>query len=173
MNIRILDHPPISGTITEVLFDAVGIGLWVHFDPDDDDAWVGVFGLGGPVATPVAVLTTPPVACIGAGDTYMVNYHTRQLLGQITGLYTIGALPLPAYGWFLLWDVCEFRAVTPAGTTVWISERVSWDGLRNIHLVDGYIHGEAWSPSWDGSWTAFTLDLQTGAVSDGSYPQER
>ena len=98
--------------MTEVPFNAVGECLWVHFDPDDDDAWVGVFGMDSPVTAPVAVLTTPPVACIGAGwDTYMVNYHTRQLLGQITDLYTIGALPLPAYGWFLLWDVCELSLI--------------------------------------------------------------
>jgi hypothetical protein len=47
MHVELLHRPPISGTIPECLYDAVGDCAWVRYSPEGGEAWAGAFGRGG------------------------------------------------------------------------------------------------------------------------------
>jgi hypothetical protein len=59
-----------------------------------------------------------------------------------------------------------FEALSVGGIR-WRARRVSWDGMRNVTMVGSRITGEALD--LDESWRAFSIDLNTGAATGGSY----
>jgi hypothetical protein len=51
---------------------------------------------------------------------------------------------------------------------LWATQRISWDGFRNIRLGHEIVEGEAWSPL-DDRWSPFRVNLADGSVVGGSY----
>jgi hypothetical protein len=41
--------------------------------------------------------------------------------------------------------------------------------MRKLRVVDSFIYGEGWRPGEE--WVPFSVDLDTGAVSGGAYPE--
>jgi hypothetical protein len=60
-----------------------------------------------------------------------------------------------------------FFRLGPEGC-IWHTRRISWDGLKQIHVSSTDITGFAWAP-WSPEWTPFTVDLRSGRVQGGSY----
>jgi hypothetical protein len=50
---------------------------------------------------------------------------------------------------------------------VWKSNRISWDGIRNLNVDDAMLRGEG--RHYDDSWHAFNINLQTGLTTGGAY----
>ena len=65
-------------------------------------------------------------------------------------------------------DGIRLWALDPSGTR-WKSERLSWDGSCNLRIDGESICGEAYTPMGD-KWLPFSVMLDTGKVSGGSYP---
>ena len=66
----------------------------------------------------------------------------------------------------------NFRvAACLADDTGWCTERISWDGIRNITITGSTLRGEAWSPVSE-RWWPFEVDLLTAKTSGAIYPQE-
>jgi len=59
----------------------------------------------------------------------------------------------------------EFRC--EGGGAIWHSRRISWDGFRDLILLDGELKGAAWM--FDDIWHPFTVSLASGVVEGGSY----
>lgn len=57
-----------------------------------------------------------------------------------------------------------------ATDVLWRSQRISWDGMRNVVRQGLTVTGEAYDPTGgDRDWVPFSLDLKTGEVRGGSY----
>ncbi len=53
---------------------------------------------------------------------------------------------------------------------LWQSERISWDGFKELTLVGDIISGLSYDPTNSNKpWTAFTLDIKTKEIIGGSY----
>jgi hypothetical protein len=168
---RILVVPPLSGTLEEHTFQLAGDPVWVLFEPDDGSDWAGAFGSneirpGRPVD--IAFLDTPPVAYVVAGGRdYVLDYQSRELIWWSDGSLSQGVLAMAPSQSFVVWDEIRFRSIDPQGRVLWVSERVSWDGFREIHEEGGLVKGQAWFPG--NTWVSFTVDAATGEHAGGSY----
>jgi len=170
--VQVLGTPPLSGTVEEHAFQPAGEPVWVRFELEDEKSWVGAFGSGQARASGdvgAATLEYPPVAYVVAGSRdYLINYQTHELLLWFDQSRSEGVLAVQAQDRFVLWDSTRLQAVDAKGNALWLSRRVSWDGLRDVHCDEGVIKGEAWSPL-GGGWMGFQLDPMTGEFTGGSY----
>lgn len=52
----------------------------------------------------------------------------------------------------------------------WQSERISWDGIKDLLYSNGMLHGKSYDPlNSTENWTDFSIDLKTKKISGGSF----
>ncbi|UFZ03880.1 hypothetical protein LQG66_32570 [Bradyrhizobium ontarionense] len=148
-------------------------GLVVRFQPEQSepggDPWVGNFLRGSTDYD--RVLAHPngrEAIVVSGGQGNIVDAETRSVtasLGDLTQL-----VPLDALGLVLVQGLTDFMAIGAEGVR-WQSPRISWDGFRKVSVEDHRLFGEAYSAAGD-DWFPFTLDLATGACTDGVYQHD-
>jgi hypothetical protein len=155
MHVELLHRPPISGTIPERPYDAVGDCTWVRFAPADGEPWAGAFGRGGVSQRSAAVPFAGGrrVLVIAGGQGYVVDAADGALRYRTTSYLLQGAVPVPgrdlaAWGWTDQW-------VLGPDAERWDVD-VALDGIERVTATAGAVRGEAWQG--DG-WHAFTLEL--------------
>ena len=139
-------------------------GPVVRFQDASIHPWTGNFQRGFAGTSSDFVLHHPDgrnVIVIAGGAGYVVDPASHQQIRQFGGgvNYAQRIDPINAV---LIGDGLNFETITAAGLG-WRSERISWDGIRNIVIEGGVLRAEAWSPMPD-MWRAFELDLLTGRV---------
>jgi len=167
--------PGLRGTDPNpVPFSAAGLGTHaegfvVEFTLPTAEKWVGNFqpGAGGAsvvLAAPDAAL----VIVVSGGQGYVVAPRTRSLVRCFGGTIS-EVLYLPEQPALLVGNGLWFERVEK-GESVWTSRRVSWDEMLNVTVTDSTLVGEAYDPMTN-DWIPFEVDLETGDVRGGSYPQ--
>ena len=153
---QILSLPPVSGSIDEVHFDAVGNCLWVKFVDDECQEWCGVFGAGFGTFSK-AVVTDQSGHCfiISSGQGYIVDVNTRGLLQKTENDALVSAISIPERELFVACDYTRLIAYSPAGV-VWESERVSVDGINFIEVSELVLKGQVWNME---NWVDFVLEI--------------
>lgn len=144
-------------------------GLVVEISPDDGPSWIGNF-VRGLSAFDFAELhpNARNVLVIAGGQGYVVDAKQRGVT-EMFGAAIVDVIRHPARDWLIFNDQeIRFSALGPDGW-VWKSRRVSWDGFRDLHVEAEHVIGEAWSPG--DSWEPFKVNLNTGEVAGGSYPE--
>jgi hypothetical protein len=145
-------------------------GLVIRFHPNESASWVGNF-VGAPTGY-TTVLDHPnerDVIVIAHGDGCVIDPEQRILRDRIAPDIQ-GAFAIPSFGMVVLQTFTDFTSIRADGTG-WRSPRISWDGLRNIHISGTHLSGEAYTPVSD-RWVPFTLHLLTGCCTDGIYEKE-
>ncbi len=142
-------------------------GVVVRFKAQNGDDWVGNFqpGFGGYTGVFETFGEDCPVV-IAEGAAYVVDTATRRSIEEF-GASIDWCLELPGQSRLIFADGIGFEARDRNGV-VWRSDRVSWDGMRDLTLRDGKVHGFAYSPI-DDDYKSFDLDLSTGKFGGGSY----
>jgi hypothetical protein len=172
MRFEILPGLPASGPPAQYFTERAKFseGLVVRFYPDQSEPWVGNF-LGG-LTRYSTVLDHPnraDVIVVAEGEACVVDLEHRKirrcLAGQVEQIICV-----PALGMVVVQCLTDFVAVT-ADNSGWRSERISWDGFRNLKNSGTDILGEAYSPIED-VWAPFKLDLLTGRCSDAVYQRD-
>ena len=165
MHVELLNRPPISGTIPERLYDAVGDCTWVRFTPADGAPWAGAFGRGGVAQHNAAVPFADGryvLVVIAGGRGYVVDAGDGALRFRTTSDLLEGAVPVlerdlvAAWGWTDLW-------VMGPDAERWDAD-VALDGMENVTATADAVRGEAWQG--DG-WHAFTLMLDGWRLDPG------
>ena len=103
------------------------------------------------------------------GDANIVDPENRDIRQHIAGQVnqTIIVPSLATVGFPTLTDFVAVKA----DNLGWRSERISWDGFRNITVRENDLFGEAYTPIED-AWMPFKLDLLTGRCADAVYQRE-
>lgn len=116
MHIQILNHQPISGTIEERWFDAVGDCLWVRFEDDEGVAWVGVFGKVGftQVRAAVGFNEGRSAFVIAGGQGYVVDLETRSLRYKTDYDAHVSAIAVPGRDLII---TCDYTCLLPTRAT--------------------------------------------------------
>jgi|SRR5579872_2293022 len=145
-------------------------GLVVRFYPKRSEPWVGNF-LGSPTKYN-AVLDHPngtDVIVVAQGDANVVDPENRHIRQHIAGQVN-QTIIVPSLATVVFPTLTDFVAVK-ADNSGWQSERISWDGFRNITVRENDLLGEAFTPIED-AWMPFKLDLLPGRCADAVYQRE-
>lgn len=143
-------------------------GFVVSVQPRDAEAWVGNFQRG--LSSYDAAHLHPnsrDVVVVAGGQAYVVTPTSRRLI-ETFGADIRWSHDIAEHGLLLLHNGLWFIAYGRDGR-LWQSDRLSWDGIRGESISFPWLSGEAWT--FDGDrWISFALNLETGDVSGGSYP---
>jgi hypothetical protein len=139
----------------------------VEFVTDTGETWVGNFqpGLGG-VDDARQHPNGHDVVVVSAGLAWTVD-PTRRKFAEL-GVAVDGIWSVPeSDGLVMSRQGLAFFRLGPEGC-IWHTRRISWDGLKQVHLSSTEITGFAWAP-WSPEWIPFTVDLRSGRAQGGSY----
>ena len=153
MNAEILARPPISGTIDEAHFDAVGRCTWVRFDAQEP--WCGVFGGGTSNHEAVAFTEGGLAFVVARGQGYMIDVAARALLHKTANDWLADVVVASSTDQFVAADRVELHAYSRAGLD-WSSGRVALDEIRLLGSNGPGISGQVSGP--DG-WVDFSLTV--------------
>jgi hypothetical protein len=167
---EILSGLPTYGPMAEA-FSATGQGkhrqgFVVRFRAGDDDGWVGNFqpGLSGYSGVLYHPNGTELIVTAG-GQAYVVDPISRKCSSTF-GARIESAFEIPERNMIIFGNGLWFEAINEAGR-VWRSDRISWDGMRNLAIQGSTLAGEAYDIS--GAWMPFNLDIASGDFTGGSY----
>jgi hypothetical protein len=167
---EVLSGLPPYGPLAES-FSATGHGrhregFVVRFVSKSGDQWVGNFqpGLGG-----CSIVLEHPdgtnLIVIAGGQGYVVDPECRQCLAMF-GADIQSTFHSPEIAAFIFENGLWFEAIGRSGH-LWRSERISWDGMKDL-VVDGLaVTGSAWH--YSDRWLPFRLNLMNGDFTGGSY----
>ena len=145
-------------------------GLVVRFYPKRSEPWVGNF-LGG-LTKYSAVLDHPngtDVVVVAGGDASVIDPENRQIRQRLAG-HVDQTISVPSLAMMVFPNMTDFVAIA-ANNAGWRSERISWDGFRNLKNSGNDLLGEAYTPIED-AWVPFKLDLLTGRCADAVYQRD-
>jgi hypothetical protein len=146
-------------------------GLVVRFNPTSVEPWVGNFQRGE--TTCDSVFSHPDgrqVVIVAGGQVYIIDPEMQRETQYAMSASINFAISMPELNQIVLCNDLWFEAIRADGIG-WSSDRLSWDGIRNISISAATLTGEAYSPLSD-SWSPFTLDLLTGESFGAIYPAE-
>ncbi|MBI3877853.1 MAG: hypothetical protein HY300_18140 [Verrucomicrobia bacterium] len=142
-------------------------GLVVRFHPRASSSWIGNFVRGSFGWT--GALLHPDgrtVLVVNQGQAYQVDPETRALVSEF-GDNIADVICDPGRNLLIFSDGIRLWALDPSGTR-WLTERLSWDGTRELRIEGEFVVGQAFTPLGD-EWLPFSVCLRSGKVEGGSY----
>lgn len=143
-------------------------GFVVRFYKSNLSEWVANFKPG---CTDFNLIVDYPdtnrIVLIGKGQGYIMT------LGQEQPIDTFGgnireAIQTPDNKIILVDDI--YVRLLDNNGTVWKSERISWDGIKDLKLEDNILTGLSYDPmDSTNEWIPFSIDLTTKELKGGSY----
>ncbi|MBS0193226.1 MAG: hypothetical protein JSR34_03205 [Proteobacteria bacterium] len=152
-------------------FSATGMGshsegFVVRFIPASGETWIGNFNPGlSSLSTVVCHPNEAHIIVVAGGTGYVVDPISRQVLSNFGGQITL-AQELSAHQAVLFGNGLWFELLGRDGFA-WRSNRVSWDGMKDIAITEQHIIGKAWC--FDDTWHEFKVSLASGAAEGGAY----
>ena len=152
--VQILSSPPISGTIDEFRFEAIGNCTWVKFIDDTYEEWCGIFGHGFYVNSNDAIVNDNGQAfIISGGQGYIVDVNSRNPLYKTDNDYLTSVVYIPESEFFISCSFTNLFAYSPQGL-MWESDRISVDGIKFLEFDNKMVKGQVWNTQ---DWVDFTL----------------
>jgi hypothetical protein len=169
---EILPGLPGYGPLPEQ-FSATGQGKYregyvVKFMSEGAEEWVGNFQPG--LTRFSGVFQHPDqvnVVVVAGGAAYVVDPNKRQLMENFGGSIE-SVFELKNNGLLILGNGLSFAALASDGI-LWQAKRLSWDGMRNVAIINDKIIGEGWM--FDDTWHSFEVNLTTGESEGGAYEE--
>lgn len=135
------------------------------------EPWVGSFECGPGGLTGVFATPSPDVICIVVrGQGYWIPVQSPEGYQIIRSIPIREVLASPSRGIMVFVDDTRLAGHGDAGP-LWVTERLSWDGLRVTEVTPNRIKGTGWdSPASKD--VPFCVDIDTGATQGGSSPEK-
>jgi len=143
----------------------------VRFTEESGEQWVGTFPPGETRRSVVLPDVARPerLIVIAGGRGYLVDPEKREVLetfgGAISDVFWLSDKASVIFG-----DGRGFECHGPSGLR-WKTRQISWDWMTDVQRTQDRLHGLAHDPA-SGECVAFEVDIDTGDVGGGSYPQE-
>jgi len=144
-------------------------GFPIRFYKTDGTSWVANFEFGCTSLSAVYELPdTPNVLVIAGGSCYLMNPdHKRPLTAWGISYEKVLCM---ANGSLVLQDLTNLTIVERDGT-YWTTERISWDGFKNLEVKGNTIEGFAYDPmNTTNEWIEFLYNTESKELTGGSYP---
>lgn len=143
-------------------------GLVVRIIPGGGAPWIGNFQFGdGGVSGAYAAPSKDLVFVVAKGQGYLI-WVNRPAEYQLVQSYPVKEV-FPVLQHFIVFaDFTKLSAYGPSGL-VWITPRLSWDGLKITRVTSELIQGLAWDSPLEKE-VEFFVDVKTGRHQGGSSP---
>lgn len=147
-------------------------GFVIRFYKADKTSWVANFEQGWTGLKFVAELASAnKFLVIASGRCYIINSEEEKLLDVFGGSYSLVLKTSDKR--LILQDQTDLTIVEHDGGH-WDTERISWDGLRDVQLNGNVVTGFSCQPTYTcDEWTQFSYNLVTRKLIGGSFPQSK
>jgi len=144
-------------------------GFVLRFYKSDGSDWVANFKPGWTSFNKVFDYSEHDIIVVFAGGQgYIMNPDNEKPVGTF-GLETDEVFETKN-GSLVCSDGLSIQLLDNENGELWRSERISWDGFKDLKLVGYTISGLSYNPlNSDNSWTEFSLNLKTKDLKGGSY----
>ena len=143
-------------------------GFVVRFYRTDETEWVANFLPGWTNLKVIIELTdTTNLLVIACGTCYLMNPDDTKPLS----VFGVGYLTTfkTEDGRLILQDQTDLTIVEPDGS-YWGTERISWDGLKELKIDNNTITGLAYDPMYDADeWVKFSYNIDKKELIGGSF----
>ena len=145
-------------------------GFAVRFFKSDGTDWVANFKPGWTGLNAVYEFTDQQYILVIAGGTcYLMNPDEDKPKSTFGVGYETVIKNLD--GRLILQDLTDLTVIEPNGEH-WHTERISWDGIKDLKLERNLVSGLSFDPMNDkDEWVEFVVDLEKRNVKGGSFRQ--
>ncbi|HMI02490.1 MAG TPA: hypothetical protein VK541_08420 [Pedobacter sp.] len=143
-------------------------GYVARFYTSEDTTWVGNFepGLTGLDAV-YEFEDDPYILVIAGGTCYLMNPDFHKPISIFGALYETAIKTLD--GRLILQDSTHLTVFEISGEH-WSTERISWDGIKELIIEGNLVRGVAYRPTAESDeWVEFVVDLEKRNVRGGSW----
>jgi len=169
---EILDALPAYGPMY-IPISANGIpfyseGFVVRFFKSDKTEWVANFRPGCTDFKGVfELVNSPNLLVLANGTCYIMNPEKTKPIKAFGEGFTEAIQT--ENGQIILQDQTDLTIIEP-NAEYWTTERISWDGIKNIEFENGIIKGLAYDPIDDANeWVEFSYNIKSKFLIGGSY----
>jgi len=143
-------------------------GFVVRFFDSFGESWVANFNVGSTTFNTVFDFPqTNLCIVIAGGNGYVMKPNLTKPVGTFGG--AIKSAILTDQQEVVGSDDTDLTVIDCNGQ-LWVSERVSWDGIKDLHINKRIVTGSSYDPMGDNNeWIDFTLNLDTKQLDGGSY----
>ena len=170
---EILESLPVYGpmyiSVTENNEPFFSEGFPVRFYKSDGTNWVANFKTGWTSLYEVFDFPERDKTVVFAGGiAYIMSPDKEESL--LTFGMTINKVIQANNGSLLCADDISIVLLDNQNGELWRSERISWDGLKDLDLNGDVLHGYSYTPvNSIEEWSEFTLNLKSKELTGGSY----
>ena len=143
-------------------------GFVVRFSKLDGTDWVANFKPGWTSLKEVHELPyNTNLLIIAFGTSYIMNPEQTKPI-SVFGVGYVDSFKSPD-GRIILQDQTNLTIIESSGK-YWHSERISWDGMKDLNLQNNIITGLSFDPMHEADeWVAFSFDINARTLTGGSY----
>lgn len=142
-------------------------GFVVEFFPGEDDSWIGNFHRGLSNCDQVLRHSNRDHLIVVSGGTAYVVDPKNQAVVETFGADIEYCAEVEDPNTVIFGNGLWFEFILNNGTRT-RTNRISWDGMRNIVIDGARLQGDSYDPMQD-TWKAFEVDILEGDVEGGSY----
>jgi len=143
-------------------------GFVVRFIKDDQTEWVANFATGWGIDKVFDYPDKNLVIIFASGIGYVMNPNNEEPL-LIIGSMTKEIFQTDS-GDLICIDDIGIQIFNPNNSTVWISERISWDGFKDLTFENGIIKGKSYDPTNSiQEWSDFSFNYENKVINGGSF----
>lgn len=161
-------YGPMYIPVTESGEPFYSAGVAIRFYKADGTDWVANFQPGWTDLKEVYEFTNDQrLLVIARGTCYMMNPEQAKPL-SVFGVGYVKVFRTNDQR-LILQDQTDLTIIETNGEH-WHSERISWDGLKDLRLENNLVTGLSYDPMNDADeWVPFTFDIDTRTLTGGSY----
>jgi len=143
-------------------------GFVVRFYKTNGTEWVANFEPGWTDFKEIIEFEkTQNLLVVACGTCYLMNPDDTKPI-EVFGIGYSGVFKA-SKGRLVLQDQTNLTIIEPDWKH-WHTERISWDGLKEIKVENNFVTGFSYDPMCDADeWVDFTFDLDTKTLTGGSY----
>lgn len=143
-------------------------GFAVRFYKTDGTEWVANFQPGWTDLKQIIEFDkTQNLLVIACGTCYLMNPNDTKPI-QVFGV-GYSDIFSASNDRLVLQDQTDLTIIEPDGSH-WDTERISWDGLKQLKVENNTVTGLSYDPMYDADeWVHFFYDLDTRTLTGGSY----
>ena len=168
---EILESLPTNGpmyiSVTENNENYFSAGFPVRFYKNDKTNWVANFKPGWTNFSSIYEIQNQNLLIIAGGTLYIMNPENEKPIKVIGVGFEKGIMTKNRE--IVLQDQTDLTIIEQNGE-YWTTERISWDGIKELEINGNQINGLSYNPMHDkNEWIKFTLDIETKKLVGGSY----
>ena len=146
-------------------------GNVVQVFPHSSEPWIGTFAFGTISSKGKNGLYSwpnPQILCVvSQGQGYLVHVEEPTNYEMIKVDPVLDVIPVAARKIVVFANYTELIAYGESGP-VWVTDRLSWEGIKLTRVTNNHIEGEVWDPRVEAN-VAFKVDLSNGRHEGRGY----